>query len=216
MIEGSESSAIPRIRVRIESLSDLVFGLALSFGSLILIGSQPRNGTDLVVNVFIFGFSFMIIIWTWIGYTRTFAVLPTEAPFALPLNLGLLFCVALEPYLFYVVITTKTLELVDPASIAYAIDAGLMFLFLAGLGYIVVKEEERRGDDKRLHPIVVNRFRRLTRLQAIVGGIYIASALPIFWVYTPVGILRFLLWSSPFIILTIFRKPKPEAKPITQ
>jgi len=85
-------------------------------------------------------------------------------------------------------------------------DAGLMFLFLAGLGYIVVKEEERRGDDKRLHPIVVNRFRRLARLQA----------LPIFWVSTPVGILRFLLWSSPFIILTIFRKPKPEAKTITQ
>jgi len=207
--EGSESSAIPRIRVRIESLSDLVFGLALSFGSLILIGSQPRNGTDLLVNVFIFGFSFMIIIWTWIGYTRTFAVLPTEAPFALPLNLGLLFCVALEPYLFYVVITTKTVELADPASIAYGLDAGLMFLFLAGLGYLVVKQGKSRREDNRLHPVVLNRFRRFMKLQAIVGGIYIASALPIFWIDTPIGPPRFLLWSSPFVILTMFRRPKP-------
>ena len=213
MTENLESSATPRIRVRIESLSDLVFGLALSFGSLILIGSQPRNGMDLLVNIFIFGFSFMIVIWTWIGYTRTIAVLPTEAPFALPLNFGLLFCVALEPYLFYVLITTKIAELVDPASIAYALDAGLMFLFLAGLGYLVVKEEKRRGENKRLHPVTLEKFKRLTRLQAIVGGIYIASALPIFSIDTPIGPLRALLWSSPFIILTIFRRPKSGLDP---
>ena len=73
----------------------------------------------------------MIVVWTWIGYSRTVAVLPSEAPIALPLNLGLLFCVALESYLFYVVITTKTVELADHASIAYGLDAGLMFLFLA-------------------------------------------------------------------------------------
>ena len=84
MTEGLESSAVPRIRVRIESLSDLDFGLALSFGSLILIGSQPRNGRDLLVNVFIFGFSFMIVVWTWIGYTRTVAVLPGEASLLCP------------------------------------------------------------------------------------------------------------------------------------
>src|SRR5438445_13001369 len=125
-----------------------------------------------------------------------------------------LFCVALEPYLFYVVITTKTVELADPASIAYGLDAGLMFLFLAGLGYLVVKQGRSRREDNRLHPVVLNRFRRFMKLQAIVGGIYIASALPIFWIDTPIGPPRFLLWSCPFIILTAFRKPKsnPDAK----
>jgi len=208
LTDGLESQAIPRIRVRIESLSDLVFGLALSFGALILIGSQPKSGLDLLVNVFIFGFSFMIVVWTWIGYRRTVAVLPPDARFALPLNIGLLFCVALEPYLFYVVITSKTVELADPFSIAYALDAGLMFLFLAGLGYVVVKEGKSQGKDTRLHPVIMSRFKRLTWLQAIVGGIYIASALPIFWVDTPIGQLRFLLWSSPFMILVVFRKPR--------
>ena len=145
-------------------------------------------------------------------YNRPF--FQTETPYSLSLNLGLLFCVALEPYLFYVVVTSKTFELADPASIAYAFDAGLMFLLLAGLGYLVIKQGKSREGDYRLHPVVLNRFRRLMRLQAIVGGIYLASALPIFWIDTPIGPLRFLLWSSPFIILTAFRKPKrnPDAK----
>ena len=207
MNEGQDSDAIPRIRVRIESLSDLVFGLALSFGALILIGSQPKNGLDLLVNVFIFGFSFMIVVWTWIGYTRTVAVLPPDAAFALPLNVGLLFCVALEPYLFYVVTTSKTVELADQFSIGYALDAGFMFLFLAGLAYSVTKDERGRGENTRLHPDIARRFRRLMRLQSIVGGIYLASALPIFWIDTPIGPLRFLLWSSPFVIVFAFRKP---------
>jgi uncharacterized membrane protein len=205
--EGQDSDAIPRIRVRIESLSDLVFGLALSFGALILIGSQPKNGLDLLVNVFIFGFSFMIVVWTWIGYTRTVAVLPPDAPFALPLNVGLLFCVALEPYLFYVVTTSKTVELANQFSIPYAVNAGFMFLFLAGLAYAVAKGERGREEDKRLHPDILRRFRRLMRLQSIVGGIYLASALPIFWIDTPIGPLRFLLWSSPFVLTFAFRRP---------
>ena len=41
----------PRIKVRIESLSDLVFGLTLSIGSLFLVNRVPQNGQDLGVNV---------------------------------------------------------------------------------------------------------------------------------------------------------------------
>jgi len=89
-----------------------------------------------------------------------------------------------------------------------------MFLFLAGLGYLAVKEEKRRREDKRPHPVTLDKFKQLTRLQAIVGGIYIASALPIFSVDTPIGPLRALLWSSPFILLTVFRRSRsgPDAK----
>jgi hypothetical protein len=209
LTEPSEDRAFPRIKVRIESLSDLVFGLALSFGSLILIGSQPQNGLDLLNNVFIFGFSFMIVVMTWLGYSRTIAVLPSEVPNALALNLGLLFCVALEPYLFYLLASTKIMALVDPASIAYAIDAGLMFLFLAGLAYIVVNQQKRSPEEKRLHPQLIVRLTRLMRIQAIVGGIYIASALPIFWISTPVGPLRFLLFFAPILIVAAYRRPKP-------
>lgn len=208
-MDGLESSTIPRVRVRIESLSDLVFGLALSFGSLILIASQPRDGFGLLNNIFTFGFSFMIIVTTWIGYTRTIAVLPAEAPNALVLNLGLLFCVALEPYLFYLVATTALVDLIGPASIAYAIDGGFMFLSLAGLAYTVVDQERRRpSTEQRMHPLLLRRFGRVWKIQAITGIIYLISTLPIFWVETPIGRLRFFLWFSPFLILLATRRQK--------
>lgn len=188
-------------------MSDLVFGLALSFGSLILIGSQPRSGSDLLVNIFTFGFSFLIVVVIWVGYTRTIAVLTTEVPSALVLNLGLLFCVALEPYLFYLLISTMLSAVEDAASIAYALDVGLMFSFLAGLAYVVVGQQKAREKDKRLHPLVMKRFERVVKIQAIIAIIYFASALPIFW-DTPIGNLRFYLWSSSFLMATAFRRNK--------
>lgn len=214
MTDKPESSTFPGIKVRIETLSDLVFGLALTFGSLILIGSQPKTGTDLLGNVFIFGFSFVIVVMTWIGYSRTIAVLPREVPFSLALNLALLFCVPLEPYLFYLLMTAQTAALADAATIGYALDVGTMFLLLAGLAYILVKEEKSRTEEhRRLHPIVLMRFNRIMRLEALVGGIYLASALPIFWlITTPIGPLRFVLWLSPFIIISEYRNPKKRKK----
>src|SRR2546427_511512 len=52
------------------------------------------------------------------------AVLPVEVPFALLLNLLLLFCVALEPYLFFILASVDSLDLVNTESIAYALDVG--------------------------------------------------------------------------------------------
>jgi len=194
----------PRIKVRIESLSDLVFGLALSIGSLFLITRVPQSSQDLAVNVLLFGFGFLIVVMTWLGYSRTMAVLPVEVPLALAANLLLLFCVALEPYLFYVMESVQTPDLADAASVAYALDVGAMFLLLAALAYLVVKEDKAASDGhKRLHPLVLARFKRSIRLLSIVGLIFAASALPIFWVTTPIGYLRFYMW-SPSALLFLF------------
>jgi uncharacterized membrane protein len=184
-------------------------GLARSFGSPILIGSQPKNGLDLLVNLFIFGFSFMIVVLTWVGYTRTIAVLPSEAPFAFVLNLGLLFCVALEPYLFYLLVTTQLTQLADPASIVYAVDARLMFLCLAGLARIVVAQEKIVAAEDRLPPSIVNRLNRVMKVETIVGGICLTSSLPFFWTSTPIGMLRFPMWSSSFLRMFALRRRKP-------
>jgi hypothetical protein len=60
----SESiAASPKIKLRIESLSDLVFGLALSLGSLVLISKPTQTPSDLVSGVMLFGFSFAIVVW---------------------------------------------------------------------------------------------------------------------------------------------------------
>jgi len=65
-----------------------------------------------------------------------------------------------------------------------------MFLLLATLALMVVKEERKTvsdGGHPRLHPVVLRRFRRVMKAEGIVGGIFIISALPIFWTMTPVG-----------------------------
>jgi len=191
----------PRIKVRIESLSDLVFGLALSIGSLFLVSKVPQTSQDLEVNVLLFGFGFLIVVLTWLGYTRAMAVLPVEAPFALFTNLVLLFVVALEPYLFYVLESVKTLDLLDSASVAYALDLGGMFFMQGTLAYMVVKQD-RAGSAgrRRVHPDVVARFRRRMRLDAVVGVVFVVSALPIFSISSPMGSLRFYIWGSYFVV----------------
>ncbi|HVC26953.1 MAG TPA: hypothetical protein VND40_02210 [Nitrososphaerales archaeon] len=40
------------------------------------------------------------------------------------------------------------------------------------------------------------------KLDAVVGLVYVVSALPIFWVDTPIGDPRFYLWSTSFLFLT--------------
>jgi uncharacterized membrane protein len=194
----------PRIKIRIESLSDLVFGLALSIGSIILAGKVPQSGEDLAVNVGLFGFGFVIVVMTWLGYSRTMAVLPVEVPFALLTNLVLLFVVALEPYLLYVLFSVQTAGMGNATSIAYALDVGTMFFMQAALAYLVVKEEKvALHGQMALHPVVLARFRRISRVNAVIGVLFAVTALPIFWVNTPVGYLRFLPWYSTFPILAV-------------
>ncbi|HEV2138097.1 MAG TPA: TMEM175 family protein [Nitrososphaerales archaeon] len=207
MTENDSPASIQRIRIRIESLSDLVFGLALSIGSLVLIGKVPQDGQDLAVNILLFGFGFLVVVMIWLGYSRTMAVLPGEAPSALYFNLVLLFCVALAPYLFYVLSSSPTEDVLNAGSIAYGLDVGFMFLLLAGLARLVVKGEEkaRLGGHSSVHPVVVKRFRALMKAEIASGLIFVASALPVFWVNTPVGFLRFALWYSAFVFFGFTR-----------
>lgn len=207
LTENGSTASVPRIRIRIESLSDLVFGLALSIGSLVLIGKAPQSGQDLAVNILLFGFGFLVVVMIWLGYSRTMAVLPGEAPSALYFNLILLFCVALAPYLFYVLSSSPTDDVLNAGSVAYALDVGFMFLLLAALARLVVKGEEkaRSGGHSLVHPVVIKRFRAIMKAEIAGGLIFVVSSLPVFWVNTPVGFLRFILWYSAFVIFGFTR-----------
>src|SRR5215471_6222373 len=111
-----EEAIPPRIRVRIETISDLVFGLALSIGSIALVQRIPQTPGDMVGDVAEFGISFLIVVGIWLGYTRIISVLPIETPGTLLLNLVLLFCVALEPFLYYVLFQTSSNDFLDFSS----------------------------------------------------------------------------------------------------
>jgi uncharacterized membrane protein len=191
-----------KVRIAPESFSDIIFGLALSIGSLILIQSQVLTWQDVAWNVLLFGFSFLVIAMTWLLFSRTISVLLVEVPSALFLNLVLLFCVALEPYLFYLLMSGATQYLLSFTSIGYALDVGIMYVILATLASLVLKQERtgRIGQRSKLHPMVLKRFRHMMVSEYVVGALFLVSAVPVFWVPTQIGHLRFVLWYSSFLI----------------
>ena len=202
-------SAVPRINIRVESLSDLVFGLALSIGSVELLARTPQTPADLATSVGLFAFSFLIVIAIWLGYSRIMAVVPKETGGALSLNLFLLFGVVLEPYLFFVLQSISSdSSFLNWASFGYALDVGSMFVILAALIMLVLKRVDRK--ELRLHPVLLERFRLAMYLYTFVGGAYMISALPFFWINTPVGPLRFAFWYSSFafVFLGIFSRTR--------
>jgi uncharacterized membrane protein len=85
---------------RIESLSDLIFGLALSIGALTLIGQPQNDFGQILQSILFYAFSFLILISVWYGYTRTMSLLHIETSKLVNLNILLLFLVSIEPFLF--------------------------------------------------------------------------------------------------------------------
>jgi hypothetical protein len=190
----------------------MVFGLALSIGSLFLILNVTSDVTAILVNILLFGFGFVIIVMIWLGYSRIMSVLPIEVPSALFLNIVLLFCVAIEPYLLYELFTKSNIAIVaDFTSSVYAIDVGVMFLVQAGLSRLVIKENSDK-EGSHIHPLIVARFKGVLKIEFLVAGIFLVSALPIFWVNTPLGELRFLLWYSSFAFFFVRRPRKVDTR----
>src|SRR5207253_967751 len=97
-----------RPRPRLETLSDLIYGLSLSIGaiSLVITNSQSSSASDINRNILQFLFVFLILITSWIIYTSDMSVLPIETRLITFLNIVLLILVALTPYLFDQVVST--------------------------------------------------------------------------------------------------------------
>ena len=106
--------------------------------------------------------------------------MPQETGRALALNLFLLFCVVLEPYLFFV-LQSKPLDLsfLDWSSFGYALDVGGMFVILAGMIRITL-QEKKRGFGSELHLSLHRRLRLAMKFYVVIGGFYLISALPFF------------------------------------
>ena len=187
---------------RIETLSDLIFGLALSIGALTLIGSAPSSFDNLVKSIGYFAFSFLIIFTVWYAYTRAMANVHVETRADVELNVFLLFLVAIEPFLFNeLVVSSLPAEYV---SVLYALDIGGLFALQAVLANSIL------ADKSRLEKLRIEYTGR--RNAAITAAVVIfISALPFFWSWTiPVNSqthipLRFILWIVPLFIHNIRR-----------
>jgi uncharacterized membrane protein len=188
-----------RPRPRIQSLSDLIFGLALSIGALTLIGQQASDFQYLLNSLIYYGFSFLILANVWRLYTNTMDLLPVETAGLVDLNIVLLFLVSIEPFLFNQILGSSTLAFAENVSVLYAIDLAGLFLIMAFFTHSLADE------DKKLVPqSLLLTYRRNRNFELLASAIFLVSIIPVFWsLGIPVGNsfirLRFILW-----ILTLF------------
>jgi len=176
-------------RPRIQTLSDLIFGLALSIGALSLISEKPANILDLANSLLGFGFAFAILAMIWVRYTRIVSVLRVETGWLLRANLLMLFLVSVEPYLFNLVTSSGQL---DPgvATSVYAVDLGSIFLILAYFTHELTREEK-----KLIPKELIQKYRRQRNARIFAALLFYMSTLPIFWSLSILGIeLRYILW----------------------
>ncbi len=134
----------------------MIFGLALSICALTPVGKLTTDSSQIETNILAFGFSFLILISIWLRYTGIMSVLPVETATGTILNVIMLFCVSLEPYLFNLLNSLNGYS--GFSSAAYAVDLGTLFAILALLTHQLTTEE------RNLIPI---RLLRRYRLQGM-------------------------------------------------
>ena len=187
---------------RIQTLSDLVFGLALSIGALTLIGSAPSSFDNLLKSIVYFAFSFLILISVWYAYTRAMSNVRIETRGDVELNILLLFLVSIEPFLFNeLVVSSLPAEYV---SILYASDIGGLFAIQALFANSILADKNR--------PEKLLREYAGRRNASITGAVFFfVSMLPFFWSWSiPISSqthipLRFILWIVPLFTHNIRR-----------
>ena len=199
--KGRPEDTVQRPRPRIQSLSDLIFGLALSIGALNLITSKPTDTSILFGSIATFGFSFLILIFVWFRYTEVMSVLPVETGRTRALNTAMLFLVAIEPYLFNQI--SFGFSMVAPlpqdiASTAYALDIGGIWAILAAFTHVLTIEEK-----KLLAPDLLRSYRQIRNAEIIITAIFFVSILPVFWTEVSGTSLRYYLWAATFFVQRI-------------
>jgi uncharacterized membrane protein len=204
-----------RPRPRIETLADLIFGVSLGIGSLVLVSQLPTSAGEINGHIAAFVFTFLILITAWIIYTTDMSVLPVETNAVTFLNIGLLLLVALVPYLL------NGVELVNPnlsaaqassiqdySSTLFALDLTGILLILAIFAHVISIEEKG---------LVTQQFAALFRdgrnrmlVLAVVMGV---TVLPIFWQVTLFGVpARLYLWYLPLISYWVGRVVRPTSR----
>src|SRR2546427_10184631 len=176
-----------RPRPRLESLSDLIYGLSLSIGaiSLVLTNAQSSTVSDINRNVLEFLFVFLLLITSWIIYTSDMSVLPIETRLVTFLNVVLLILVAIFPYLFDQVVSTFNPDSVQEyASILFTADYAANLLVMAVFAHIIAQEEEHLVDGD----VMIRLSRARNRMAVLTEGVLLSRATPGDWLFRGVRV----------------------------
>ncbi len=192
-----------RPRPRLESLSDLIYGLSLSIGaiSLVITNAQTSTVSDINRNVLEFLFVFLLLITSWIIYTSDMSVLPIETRLVTFLNVVLLILVAIFPYLFDQVVSTFNPDSVQEyASILFTADLAGTLVIMATFAHIIAREEEHLVDGE-----IMIRFRRARdRMSVLTVVVLLSLAAPWDWLFMGVHV-RLFIWYIPIVSFWVFR-----------
>jgi uncharacterized membrane protein len=176
-------------------------------GAISLVSNPPTNVGAIYNDLATFGFSFFVLITMWLRYTRIMSVFPLETRRVTNLNILLLFCVSVEPFLFNLVRNAPTVS--DPAAFAnatsmlYALDLGALFAIIDGFTLTLADE------DRKLIPKAMIRQYKIEGASSFVCGlIFGISALPVFFTTTVDNgePIRYFLWIVPLLLITVSRR----------
>ena len=183
----------------------MVFGLALSIGAVTLVTNQPKTSLAIYADVGTFALSFYILISIWLRYTRIMSVLPMERRRTMLANSILLFCVAIEPFLFNLlqrpIVGAETNSFLNTATTLFAADVGGMMLMLG-----LFCNEIATKDRKLVATNLIGTFRIERNGWLLSSAFFFASIVPTFWSVQIDGIpLRFLIWVVPLVLVWALR-----------
>lgn len=204
-----------RPRPRIETLADLIFGVSLGIGSLVLIGELPTSAGEINSHIAAFVFTFLILITSWIIYTTDMSVLPVETISVTFLNIALLLLVALVPYLLNGVelvnsslTASQASSIKDYSSTLFALDLTGILLILATFAHVISMEEK-----KLVEPDLVVLFRNGRNRMLVIAAVMAITVLPVFWQVTWFGVpVRLYAWYLPLISYWVGRALRPESR----
>lgn len=176
MGEGSEDVEPSDLRKkpRIQSLSDLIFGLALSIGALALINNQPSDFSAVLTSLLFYTFSFLVLVNVWRSYSGLLSILPVETELLIGLNILLLFTVSIEPYLFNQVFLTSG-DLWSKISMLYGVDLAVMFLVLAFFNNSLANQRKTTAPPQANKMFLFDR-----NYDLIIAAVFFISILPVF------------------------------------
>jgi hypothetical protein len=185
----------------IEALSSIVFGIALSIGTFTFITSD----TQLVLaNILTFAFSFLILIYIWLRYTKILELIKVETTLEMCLNIIMLFLVVMEPYLF-IQVQINSVSVVASSRLGYT--SFLFGLDIAGLmlalGTIYILGLRNFRDLRRE---IMSHYDYITKSLFLIGIFFLIADLPMVWnVYIYGFQLRFVLWVLSAIVAVALR-----------
>jgi uncharacterized membrane protein len=186
----------------IEALSSIVFGIALSIGTFIFIASD----TTLVLgNIITFAFSFVILIYIWLRYTKIIELVKVETNLEMLLNIIMLFLVVIEPYLFNQVqvnaLPYATSGTLGYTSFLFGLDIAFLMFVLASI-YILGLQ-----DYKDIRKEILSHYDYIRNGLLVIGAIFIIADLPWIWNHYIFGIqLRFALWFVSAVVAIALRR----------